>query len=233
MRKPLPLILMLALAGAMVGAALTYAGPGFHRGDSRQDCAAGPLSSLTEEQRAAIRETISTMEAEGASPEEIRAAVSQEYGIELPERRGPPYGGGAGPFSNLTEEQRAAIRETISTMEAEGALPEEIRAAVSEQYGIELPERRGPRHGRGEGPLSSLTEEQRAGIRAKVQEMKEADATREEIREAVRAMLAGYGVELPEGVSEKSTLDTTPSARISSTTAAKSATWGAVKSQMK
>jgi DNA-binding transcriptional regulator YhcF (GntR family) len=53
----------------------------------------------------------------------------------------------------------------------------------------------GPHHRFGE----NLTKEQREAIHDKVMEMREAGASRKEIHEALREMLEGYGVEMPEG----------------------------------
>ena len=53
---------------------------------------------------------------------------------------------------------------------------------------------------RGNGRFGDqLTEEQREAIHAKVQEMREAGASREEIHAAIREALEGYGITPPEG----------------------------------
>jgi hypothetical protein len=74
----------------------------------------------------------------------------------------------------LTEEQR---EELLS----------EIQALVSskfEEWGIEPPE-----------PL--LTEEQHEQLKNLITEMREAEATPEEVKEAVKELLEEFGVELP------------------------------------
>jgi len=137
---------------------------------------------------------------------------------------------------SLTEEQQTMLHEMVTEMREAGATREAIRAAVGEklrEFGIEVPEDRGQRPRRADGPFANLTEDQRAEIRAKVTEMKKAGAEREEIREAVGAMLEGYGVELSEAAAEETVPDVTPSARIAATTAVQSASWGQIKSQMK
>jgi len=106
---------------------------------------------------------------------------------------------------SLTEEQQTMLHEMVTEMREAGATREAIRAAVGEklrEFGIEVPEDRGQRPRRADGPFANLTEDQRAEIRAKVTEMKKAGAAREEIREAVGAMLQGYGVELPEDLGQ-------------------------------
>ena len=212
MRKQLTLVLMLALAIAMVGTALTYAGGrGFRSGGPRQGDGQNLRDRLSEEQQTALHEMVTDMRETGATREEIR----------------------------------------------------EARGAMLEEFGVELPENWGERKGRGLDLRDSLTEEQRTALHEKVTEMKEAGATREEIHEARREMLEGYGVELPEdfgqrgglgrngfrmyredcsgdclseesaAASEEIAPDVTPSARIAATTAAQSTSWGQIKSRMK
>ena len=159
----------------------------------------GFWENLTEEQRQAVNDKIAEMREEGATREEIRAAVAEMlegYGIELPEKglgwRGPR---GFGPWGecfgvDLTGDQKKAIREKKREMRGQGANREEIHAAVAamlESYGIELPEF-----------LGQLTEEQRRAIGKTVREMKREGGTCEEIRAAVKQILHGYGYELPE-----------------------------------
>ena len=104
----------------------------------RPRCGNGPFASLTEDQRSAIRATVQELKGNGASREEIRAAVREQltaWGIEFPEKRGP--------FADLTEEQRAAIRATVQEMRGTGATREQIREAVGaklQEWGVELPE---------------------------------------------------------------------------------------------
>jgi hypothetical protein len=90
---------------------------------------------LTEDQKKTIREKKREMRGQGATREEIHAAVAamlKSYGIELPEFLG-----------QLTEEQRRTIGKTVREMKRKGAACEEIRAAVAEmlqEYGYEVPE---------------------------------------------------------------------------------------------
>ena len=65
-----------------------------------------------------------------------------------------------------------------------------------------------------------------------VTEMRETGTPREEVRAAVHEMLEEYGVELPEAAAEKTVLDA-PLARIATTTAVQSTSWGDIKSRMK
>jgi len=114
---------------------------------------------------------------------------------------------GKGFWSNLTDEQREAVREKTEEMRSQDATREEIRVAVAEMlqgYGIELPENcrllggpKGLQRAWG-GFWENLTDQQKGAIRDKIKEMRSQDATREEIRSAKAEMLKGYGIELPE-----------------------------------
>ena len=79
-------------------------------------CRAGFWKDLTKEQREAVREMIKEIKDQGASREEIRAAVAEMlegYGIELPAKWGEGHGGGFRDLlSNLTDEQRQAVTDS-------------------------------------------------------------------------------------------------------------------------
>ena len=108
---------------------------------------------LTEEQREAIQLKMKELRSQNASREEIHTAVVEMlkgYGVDVPEDwpGPPPDRGDFGPgprgfWTNLTEEQREAVKNKIEEMRSQGATREEIRAAVDEMikgYGIESPE---------------------------------------------------------------------------------------------
>ena len=101
---------------------------------------------------------------------------------------------------NLTEAQQAAVQAKIDELKAAGATREEIRAAVREMlesFGIELPEKPERDFGRKFSNLG-LTDEQQAAVRQKIDDLHAAEASPEDIRVAVREMIAGFGIELPE-----------------------------------
>ena len=170
----------------------------------------GFWSNLTDEQGVAVQEKKKEMRSQGATREEIHAAVSEMlkgYGIEVSEDWHGPKGfghGKAGFKANLTDEQRQTLREKIKEMRSQGATHEEIRAAKAEMlkgYGIELPEDCYGPVGFGHrkaGFKANLTEEQREAIREKVKEMRSQGATRGQIHDVVNEMLEGYGFESPE-----------------------------------
>ncbi len=183
--------------------------PGGHHGPSF-------LEGLTDEQKEAVREKISEMRKQDATPEEIHDAIAEMlkgYGIDVPEDWEGPHGpGGFGPgpggfWEDLTKEQRETVRDKIKEMRSQGSTREEIHATVAEMlkgYGIEVPEDSGGPHGPGcfgpppGGFMEKLTKEQREAVQDKIKEMRSQGAKREEIHAAVAEMLKGYGIEVPE-----------------------------------
>ena len=99
--------------------------------------------------------------------------------------------------SELTAEQRDAIKSKVTQLKAAEAKPEEIRQAVGQMlqdFGIDPTQRKG----KGRKPFDQLTEEQKSQIDGKVKELRQAGATRQEIREQVNGMLEGFGLEVPK-----------------------------------
>ena len=162
----------------------------------------GFFESLPEEQRKAITEKVQEMRSEGASREEIRAAVNEmleRYGVELPNHSGERHRQKRFMIG-LTEEQREAIHLKIAELREEGARREEIRAAVDDMldaYGVEIPERKDERY-RLRDLLADLSKNQRGAIRERIKEMRSEGATRQEIHAVIAEMREDYGVELPE-----------------------------------
>jgi DNA-binding transcriptional regulator YhcF (GntR family) len=202
---------LLLLVSVLVGTSDVVLAQG-HRGGHDGK---GFWANLTEEQREAVQEKREEMRSQGATREEIHAAVTEMlngYGIEVPEDSAGPHGPGCfgpGPggfWKDLTEEQSEAVREKIKEMRSQGSTREEIHTLVSEMlkgYGIEVPEdSAGPhdRGGFGPGPggfWKDLTKEQREAVREKIKEMRSQGSTREEIHTLVSEMLKGYGIEVP------------------------------------
>jgi Spy/CpxP family protein refolding chaperone len=110
-------------------------------------------------------------------------------------------------FNNLTSEQRKAIQDKMAEMRSEGASREETHAAINEllkSYGIEVPNDSiglppGPGHfGQHEGGFwGKLTEEQKAAIQAKMKELRDNNASPEEMCTTIDEMLKSYGIEVP------------------------------------
>jgi DNA-binding transcriptional MerR regulator len=146
-------------------------------------------------------------------------------------RRG--HMGRGGPWGDrLTEEQRDEIHAVVRDMREAGASREEIHEAVAqkiEKFGVELPEGWRERRRIRSEIRKQLTEEQRAAIRSKIRELHEAGASREEIHAAVREMLAGYGIELPQ---HRDHNPGSPAPAVSSEDC-DSATWGEIKGEFR
>ncbi|MGD9401867.1 MAG: hypothetical protein PVF95_06335 [bacterium] len=241
MKSRVGVILVTLFAVTVIAVAMGHADRGDGRGQGQGRGHGGFFGQMTEEQRGALHEKVEEMREAGADREEIREAVNamlESWGIEVPERpsregregrRGehmhhPPF------FDQLTGEQKAELRGLIDGMREAGASREDVHAAVREKlegWGIEVPERPGPGDCRGHRSqiFKQLTEEQRKEIHATFRQMREAEATREEIRAAIREKLESYGVELPDGDEGVKTLDALEEGN------RESATWGKIKSK--
>lgn len=116
------------------------------------------------------------------------------------EQRTPPW------MAQLTQSQKDQIAAQITKMQKAGASRQEIMAATMktlEGWG-KLPRRAegaatpvgGARHA--QRWMSQLTPQQREQVNAKVKQMEEAGASREQIRTAVRDLAKGWGITMPE-----------------------------------
>jgi DNA-binding transcriptional regulator YhcF (GntR family) len=156
----------------------------------------GPQLDLTEEQKQELKQLRQELREAGASREEIHEAIRDQleaWGIDPPERRM----GRRGPRPDLTEGQKQELKQLRQELREAGASREEIREAIRDQleeWGIEPPERRMGRR----GPRLDLTEEQKQELKQLRQELREAGASREEIREAIRDQLEAWGIEPPQ-----------------------------------
>jgi len=198
---------------ALCFALTSHASPG-----ERGSC--GIHEQLTREQRAEVHGKVLELWREGSTHQEIQNEVMElftSYGIDVPENprrmhgnRGAIPGFGHGPdhiMQDLTNEQRAQVREQMIEMWSGGADREEIHETIAETlkgYGVEVPEQGGSnrgKHGRGFGPqrfMQDLTDEQRAEVSGQMQELRSRGADREEIHTTIAETLKGYGVEVPE-----------------------------------
>lgn len=150
----------------------------------------GPFAQLTPEQREQLQAKVQELKEQGASGEEIHGVVQEmlrDWGVERPQQR-------QGPFAQLTPEQREQLHAKVQELKGQGAPEEDIHGAVQEMlrdWGVEIPQR-------APGPFAQLTPEQREQLHAKVQELKEQGASREEIGTAIREMLQDCGIEAPQ-----------------------------------
>jgi len=120
----------------------------------------------------------------------VEARIADEDGDGINDRRARQH------RLNLTDEQRAEIRETKRGLREQGATRVEIVTAVGEQLqslGVELPEDFEERHA---AKLERAVK--RDELRAMVTELKESGATREEIRAEVDAFREANGIEKPK-----------------------------------
>ncbi len=117
------------------------------------------------------------------------------------------FGGRGMMHSQLTEDQRTQLLETVSQLRESNASREEIRAAVAtlfESWGLEAPQfgqHAGFSRGMGQKGAfidANTTAEQRIELYAKHDEMWKSGATHEEMRTAAYALLTSWGIELPD-----------------------------------
>jgi len=162
---------------------------------------------LTEEQRTELADTIKKLKEEGKTREEIRTAVDalfEKWGIEKPNHLGGRHFGKHSFMDKLTDAQRTELADTVKKLKEDGKTREEIKTAIDalfEKWGIEKPD--SPLRHRGWKQFAKqLTPEQRQQIWDTIKDMKAKDATREEIHEAVKALLIEFGVDLPEDWSD-------------------------------
>jgi hypothetical protein len=233
-------ILAALLSITVIAVAMGYAGRGEGSGLGPGRGHGGFFDELSEEQRDALHAAAREMRDAGATREEVHAAVREileGWGIELPEHPARSGGRGGGQrvhhppfFDQLTGEQRHAMHELVVGMREAGASREEVHAAVHEMltgWGIELPDMTGERRCHRREIFEQLSDEQRRAVHDRISEMREAGASREEVRAAVREMLEGFGIDLPEsGAGE-------PSPELLESQNAKSATWGEIKGSFK
>lgn len=207
------------------------------------------MDQLTPEQKDQLLTKLKEMRAANATPEEMKLAATdmlQGWGVELPARRPErqpwwrqlsadqqkelqgkvqglleastpperigqaiaetlkqwgvePSAGRQGILASLpqlTDDQRQQVQAKVKELRGQGAKPQEIRTAVKNMlkgWGLELPQAR-----RG-ALMQQLSAEQRQQLLAKTKEMRQQNATREEIRAAVQEMLKGWGIEPPQG----------------------------------
>lgn len=193
--------LILILVFGFTNFSLAQGGHGGRRGHLRQRFA---QLQLTEEQQEELKTLIKNMHDQDADRQTIHEAVQaklDEWGIERPEH--PPRFGG-----QLTEEQKAEMKNLIQSMRDQDADRKDIHEAVKaklKEWGFEPPKggtrRRGfglvGRGGRG-GFWGKLSDDQKKVLNEKITELRNQDATREEIRAAVQELLKTWGIDPPQ-----------------------------------
>ena len=160
------------------------------------------MEKLSKEQQEEVKNKVKELWESGASREEIRDAVKEmfeKYDVDFPDdmkgfqgMRGARHGRGLREFSDqLSDEQRAAIREKAKTMHEQGTSREEIHTQIGnmlKEYGIDVPDD----FGQHKEMWKNLSEEQRKTIREKMREMREEGATSAKIREEIHKMVQEF-----------------------------------------
>lgn len=105
---------------------------------------------------------------------------------------------GACNFGDLSDVQREEIKDMVQDMRENGASKEEIKTAVESkltEWGIEVPKFEQSRKPQW---WSELTDEQKEEIITIKEELIEAGASNEEIRDAVKMKLEEWNLEIPK-----------------------------------
>ena len=103
--------------------------------------------------------------------------------------------------SQLTAEQREAIKSKVSQMKEAEATSKEIKQTVDQMmldFGVNPAQRKDKGRRKGWNPFDQLTEEQKSQVEAKVKEIREAGADRREIRKQIATRLEEFGLEAPQ-----------------------------------
>ena len=132
---------------------------------------------------------------------QARGRDGHSRGKETRTKRHQVKGSKGKQHSQLTAEQREAIKSKVSQMKEAEATLEEIKQTIDQMmqdFGVDPIQRKGKGKGKGQNPFDQLTEEQKAQVDAKVKEMREAGADRREIRKQVHSMLEEFGLEAPQ-----------------------------------
>jgi hypothetical protein len=165
------------------------------------------MSQLTDTQKQEIQQLMDSLRQSGATPQEIRDAVDvklQGWGIELPKDKGKqpqaPW------MSQLTDDQKAQIKQLLDSLNETGATPQETRDAVNaklQEWGIQLPELSAGQptnstlQPRDPPWMSQLTDDQKAQIQQLMDSLRQSGATPQEMRDAIDAKLQEWGIEVP------------------------------------
>jgi len=158
----------------------------------------GFMEKLTADQRGQLSAKIEEMRQQGATPEQIHQAIAdmlKGWGIELPARGA---GMGARLMAKLTPDQQQQLKTKLADLKQQGATREQIRQAVVDMlngWGIAPPQRPA---GAGWGVTAKLTADQRAQVKAKIADLRQQGATREQIHQAIADMLKSWGIEVPQ-----------------------------------
>ncbi|HPU85728.1 MAG TPA: hypothetical protein PLE60_10385 [Candidatus Latescibacteria bacterium] len=94
------------------------------------------MAGLTKEQKDEIKQLRTAMRRQGASPDQIHAAVGEKirsYGVAVPAE----WDLTANEYSNarrMTAQRRAQVQALADSLRAQGKTPAEIRAAIAAEY---------------------------------------------------------------------------------------------------
>jgi len=158
------------------------------------------MANLTDTQKETLKQKMEELKTAGKTPQEIHSAMDdmlKQWGIQVPQpppdRPDPPW------MANLTDTQRAAVEQKMDEMKAAGANPQETHSAIDDmlkQWGIQIPQ---PPADRPAPPwMANLTDTQKETLKQKMEELKTAGKTPQEIHSAMDDMLKQWGIQVPK-----------------------------------
>ena len=205
-RKIVTVALVAALALTLTGLAWTHEGCDDCDGECVDYPKRAHMPMLTAEQRDEVIARAAELDEQGASPEEVRAAIAEmlkEWGIQPGAGQGgqqaaPPRWGQQG-MGMMQQGQRGMGMMHQGQQAApprwgqQGPPPQWGQQAQPPQWGQQ---QQAQRLG-WQMIMQRLTPEQREQVNTKITELREQDATPKEIREALGDMLEDWGIQLP------------------------------------
>jgi hypothetical protein len=108
-------------------------------------------------------------------------------------------------MGKLTDDQKQQLQAKVKELRARKATPDETRAAIGQMlkgWGVYLPKgdtAGGAPAARGSNIGPKLTPDQKAQLGAKMKELHEKGASRDDILAAYRKMLRGWGIDPEKG----------------------------------
>lgn len=183
-------------------ATMLFAQPQMHnKGEHRRQIMHGPFwSELSDSQKDELKALIQTLRNENVTPDSLRTAIHEKlssWNIELPDMPG---------FFNrfddrLNADQKNEIHALIDSLNSQNASRKKIHLAIKEKldsWGIKPKFRNFQRNFRKRRMFSNLTDEQQKIIQNLIKDMREKNATPQEVHQAVADQLKTWGIEPPQ-----------------------------------
>jgi dTDP-4-amino-4,6-dideoxygalactose transaminase len=162
------------------------------------------MANLTDTQRETLKQKMEELKTAGKTPQEIHSAMDDiltQWGIQVPQppndHHDPPW------MANLTDTQKETLQQKMDELKAAGTSPQEMHSAIDDmlkQWGIQILQ---PPADRPAPPwMANLTDTQRETLKQKMEELKTAGKTPQEIHSAMDDILTQWGIQVPQPPSD-------------------------------